>query len=109
MASIDPMNLDYRVRRLEEWQKMVENEGVAKTLAVMDERQKTIARNVEAKSLADAAQDVRVNQRLDALEKAQNERSGFINGTKGWVVVGLGTLLLAGGFALQLFAALGAQ
>lgn len=108
-GQVDPMNLDYRVRQLEDWKKMVEQDGIAKTLAVMDERQSVMARVMDAKAKADAERDKRVDERLDSLEKTRDERSGFSGGIRTWVVVGLGTLLLAGGFVLQLLAYAGSQ
>ncbi len=95
-GSNDVFNLDYRVKRLEEWQKEIEREGVAKTLAVMDERMAGMAIRL-------LATEKKVEEHDDDL----NQRRGFSGGVKTWLAVGAGTLLLAGSFLLQLASALG--
>lgn len=89
----DPFNMLYRVEALEKWKDTMEREGIAKTLAIFEERQAVETRRVD-----------RLEEAMKPLLREADRSEGFWTKTKVLITVGLGTALVAGMFLLQLYA-----
>lgn len=87
-------HLQYRVENLEKWRDMIEREGIATTLALMEERQTVMS----ARMLA-------IENAVGPLAKASTASEGFWTRSK--VILATAVALVAlGGFALQIIAVL---
>ncbi len=96
IGSTDPFNLDYRVANLEKWRNTLESEGIAKSLAIMEERITVLRAARDADSLL-----------IQQLLKESNMSGGAKLSTQKLITYGLGTIILVGGFVLQLLQATG--
>lgn len=92
----DPFNLTYRVEVLEKWREMLEQEGIAKTLAVMEERQR-VMNELVLHNTADIAK----------LKSAQDKSEGGRISLKALVTYGVATVILGGSLIIQAVQAFG--
>lgn len=108
MATGDPLQLEYRLKTLEDWRRTVESEGIPKALALLE--QSRAADRVYLERILNqvlSTQD-RHSARLDILEDDMQRRLGGDNRIRNYIVIGVGTALAIGVFMLQVAAFLGA-